>query len=49
MAVNFVNPHDTMSFDYGGSPQVRLPFGLAHAMVARAARQPPRNCSPRTT
>ncbi len=31
MAVNFVNPHDIMTFDYGGTPQVRLPFGLAHA------------------
>ncbi|RKT09385.1 arylsulfatase [Streptomyces sp. 1114.5] len=41
MAVNFVNPHDVMSFDYGGSPQVRLPFGLAHAVVARAAADIP--------
>ncbi|MEU6236777.1 sulfatase-like hydrolase/transferase [Kitasatospora sp. NPDC047058] len=41
MAVNFVNPHDIMSFDYGGSPQVRLPFGLAHAVVARAAADVP--------
>ncbi|MGW0877343.1 sulfatase-like hydrolase/transferase [Streptomyces sp. NPDC002740] len=41
MAVNFVNPHDIMSFDYGGSPQVQLPFGLAHAVVARAAADIP--------
>ncbi|MFD8749965.1 sulfatase-like hydrolase/transferase [Kitasatospora sp. NPDC059577] len=41
MAVNFVNPHDIMSFDYGGSPRVRLPFGLAHAVVARAAADIP--------
>ncbi|MFF9016902.1 sulfatase-like hydrolase/transferase [Streptomyces sp. NPDC014870] len=41
MAVNFVNPHDIMSFDYGGSPQVRLPFGLAHAVVAKAAADIP--------
>ncbi|MEY9848661.1 arylsulfatase A-like enzyme [Streptacidiphilus sp. BW17] len=41
MAVNFVNPHDIMSFDYGGSPQVQLPFGLAHAVVARAAANIP--------
>ncbi|MFJ1708115.1 sulfatase-like hydrolase/transferase [Kitasatospora sp. NPDC088346] len=41
MAVNFVNPHDIMSFDYGGSPQVQLPFGLAHAMVQKAAADIP--------
>ncbi|MBF9068057.1 sulfatase-like hydrolase/transferase [Streptacidiphilus fuscans] len=41
MAVNFVNPHDIMSFDYGGRPQVQLPFGLAHAVVARAAANIP--------
>lgn len=41
MAVNFVNPHDIMSFDYGTSPQVQLPFGLAHAVVARAAADVP--------
>lgn len=41
MAVNFVNPHDIMSFDYGGSSQVQLPFGLAHAVVARAAATSP--------
>lgn len=41
MAVNFVNPHDIMSFDYGGSSQVRLPFGLAHAVVAKAAANIP--------
>lgn len=36
MAVNFVNPHDIMSFDYGGTPRVSLPMGLAHAVVAKA-------------
>ncbi|MFE6746122.1 sulfatase-like hydrolase/transferase [Kitasatospora purpeofusca] len=41
MAVNFVNPHDIMSFDYGGRPQVELPFGLAHAVVTRAAANIP--------
>ncbi|MFB7355353.1 sulfatase-like hydrolase/transferase [Streptomyces gardneri] len=41
MAVNFVNPHDIMSFDYGGTPQVRLPFGLAHAVVAKKAADIP--------
>jgi arylsulfatase len=35
MAVNFVNPHDIMSFDYGGKPTVQLPEGLAHAVVAK--------------
>ena len=33
MAVNFVNPHDIMSFDYGGRSQVQLPPALAHAVV----------------
>ena len=32
MAVNFVNPHDIMSFDYGSSSSVALPLGLAHAV-----------------
>jgi arylsulfatase len=35
MAVNFVNPHDIMSFDYGGRPQVQLPPGLAHAVATK--------------
>ena len=35
MAVNFVNPHDIMSFDYGSSSSVPLPFGLAHAVVTK--------------
>jgi arylsulfatase len=35
MAVNFVNPHDIMSFDYGASSSVPLPFGLAHAVVTK--------------
>ncbi|MER7772510.1 sulfatase-like hydrolase/transferase [Kitasatospora sp. NPDC096140] len=41
MAVNFVNPHDIMSFDYGGKPRVRLPFGLAHAVLARGPADVP--------
>jgi arylsulfatase len=32
MAVNFVNPHDIMSFDYGSVSSVDLPLGLAHAV-----------------
>jgi arylsulfatase A-like enzyme len=32
MAVNFVNPHDIMSFDYGAPSPVHLPLGLAHAV-----------------
>jgi arylsulfatase len=32
MAVNFVNPHDIMSFDYGSESPVELPLGLAHAV-----------------
>src|SRR5262249_16117383 len=32
MSVNFVNPHDVMSFDYGSSSSVELPLGLAHAV-----------------
>ncbi len=32
MAVNFVNPHDIMSFEYGASSSVELPLGLAHAV-----------------
>lgn len=35
MAVNFVNPHDIMSFDYGGGSAVDLPLGLAHAVKTR--------------
>ncbi|MFN8025958.1 MAG: sulfatase-like hydrolase/transferase, partial [Acidimicrobiia bacterium] len=35
MAVNFVNPHDIMSFDYGAHSSVPLPFGLAHAVVTK--------------
>lgn len=35
MAVNFVNPHDIMSFDYGGRAHVQLPPALAHAVVTR--------------
>lgn len=36
MAVNFVNPHDIMSFDFGGAASVHLPPMLAHAVVSKA-------------
>lgn len=35
MAVNFVNPHDIMSFDFGGTSTVQLPPNLAHAVATR--------------
>lgn len=35
LAVNFVNPHDIMSFDYGGTPEIALPANLAHAVVTK--------------
>jgi arylsulfatase A-like enzyme len=35
LAVNFVNPHDIMSFDYGGHSDVHLPPALAHAVETR--------------
>jgi arylsulfatase len=35
LAVNFVNPHDIMSFDYGGRSDVHLPPVLAHAVETR--------------
>lgn len=35
MAVNFVNPHDIMSFDYGAGPPIELPLGLAHAVKVK--------------
>lgn len=35
MAVNFVNPHDIMSYDYGGRRLVAPPPNLAEAMVVR--------------
>ena len=35
MAVNFVNPHDIMSFDYGSRSKVQLPPGLSHAVATR--------------
>jgi arylsulfatase A-like enzyme len=41
MAVNFVNPHDIMSFDYGGRSQVQLPPALAHAVVTKAPADVP--------
>jgi arylsulfatase A-like enzyme len=41
MAVNFVNPHDIMSFDYGGTSEVQLPPALAHAVVTKAPAEIP--------
>jgi arylsulfatase len=35
MSVNFVNPHDIMSFDYGSASGVELPLGLAHAVKVK--------------
>jgi len=35
MAVNFVNPHDIMSFDFGGQPTISLPPNLAHAVATK--------------
>lgn len=35
LAVNFVNPHDVMSYDYGGRRVVAPPPNLAAAMVVR--------------
>jgi len=35
MAVNFVNPHDIMSFDFGGVSPIQLPPELARATVAK--------------
>jgi arylsulfatase len=35
MAVNFVNPHDIMSYDYGGRGVVQPPPNLAEAMVVK--------------
>ena len=35
MAVNFVNPHDIMSYDYGGRGVVKPPPNLAEAMVVK--------------
>ncbi len=35
LAVNFVNPHDIMSYDYGGRRTVAPPPNLAEAMVVK--------------
>ncbi len=35
MAVNFVNPHDIMSFDYGGRRVITPPPNLAEAVVVK--------------
>ncbi len=41
LAVNFVNPHDIMSFDYGGRTSIPLPPNLAHAMVVKPPAEVP--------
>ena len=41
MAVNFVNPHDVMSYDYGGRRLVTPPPNLAEAMVVKAPADVP--------
>jgi arylsulfatase A-like enzyme len=41
MAVNFVNPHDIMSFDYGGRAEIQLPPVLAHAVATKPAARVP--------
>jgi arylsulfatase len=35
LAVNFVNPHDVMSYDYGGRRTVQPPPNLAEAMIVK--------------
>ena len=35
LTVNFVNPHDIMSFDYGSRSSVHLPPALSHAVATR--------------
>ena len=41
LAVNFVNPHDVMSYDYGGRRLVQPPPNLAEAMVVRPPADTP--------
>jgi arylsulfatase A-like enzyme len=41
MAVNFVNPHDIMSFDYGSRSAVTLPPALSHAVAVRPPAEVP--------
>jgi arylsulfatase len=41
MSVNFVNPHDIMSFDYGSGSSLDLPLGLAHAVKVKPAADIP--------
>jgi arylsulfatase A-like enzyme len=41
MPVNFVNPHDVMSFDYGGRREIKPPPNLAEAVVAKAPADVP--------
>ena len=35
LTVNFVNPHDIMSFDYGSRSSVQMPPALSHAVATR--------------
>ena len=35
LTVNFVNPHDIMSFDYGSRTSIHLPPQLSHAVAVR--------------
>jgi len=41
MAVNFVNPHDIMSYDYGGHRVITPPPSLAEAVAVKAAADVP--------
>ncbi|HET6876875.1 MAG TPA: sulfatase-like hydrolase/transferase [Jatrophihabitans sp.] len=41
LTVNFVNPHDVMSYDYGGRRVVQPPPNLAKAMVVRPPADTP--------
>jgi arylsulfatase len=41
LAVNFVNPHDIMSFDYGSRSSVQLPPSLSHAVKVRPPADTP--------
>jgi arylsulfatase A-like enzyme len=41
LAVNFVNPHDIMSFDYGGTPEGELPDFLKAGFVTKPPAQVP--------
>lgn len=41
LAVNFVNPHDVMSYDYGGRRTIVPPPGLAEAVATRPPARVP--------